>query len=132
MLAESKIEALLAKDVQPAACWNFINFLHEKRRKKRWQIWNAIDRLTINHVWFKKILIDVFVKKLTCNWRLKCQSWAIDCSIEICRLFDARNGVKKQCQTWHRIIQALTDRCHVLHRFLTPCLAPKSSWTSYL
>ena len=48
------------------------------------------------------------------------------------KLFDARHGVKKRCLTWHRVILALINRCHVRHRFLTPCLASKSCRTLYV
>jgi len=56
------------------------------------------------------------------TWRLDCQSWAIDCGYKVELLFDARHGVKKQCQTWHRINQWLDS--------LMPCLASKS-WHSF-
>ena len=47
-------------------------------------------------------------------------------------LFDVRHGVKKRCQTWHRVISTKKTRCHVWHRFLTPCLTSKSWQTLYL
>jgi len=73
-------------------------------------------------------------------WSLKCRSCAIDYSLKLCYIFDARHGVKKRCrnsikkrcQTWHRLFISGTTRCHVWHRFLTPCLASKSCQTLYL
>jgi len=65
------------------------------------------------------------------SWRLKCQSWAINYRNKVWQLVDARQGVKKRCQTWHRFIGTRSTRCHVWHRFLTPCLASKTSQTSY-
>jgi len=47
------------------------------------------------------------------KWRLVCRNWAIDCSTKVNQLFDARHGVKKRCQRWHRLISALgkLDAC---------------------
>ena len=39
--------------------------------------------------------------------------------------FDARYDGKYRRHAWHRIILALIIRCHVWHRFLTPCLESK-------
>ena len=54
----------------------------------------------------------------------------VDCMHKVWQLFDARHGVKKRCLIRHRVILALIIRCHVWHRFLTPCLASKSCQTS--
>merc|ERR1712135_35784 len=50
----------------------------------------------------------------------------VDCMHEVWQLFDARHGVKKRCQTWHRIINARITRCRMRHRFLTPCQKTES------
>jgi len=56
--------------------------------------------------WEYKILYKVRIR-LPVNWRLVCRSWAFDCRYKIGQLFDARHGVKKRCQPWHRVILAL-------------------------
>ena len=86
------------------------------------------------HVWRQKwkrwcILINLPSNALHVS--LECQSWATVCSMKIYHLFDARYDVKKQCQTWHRLLIGVTTRCHIGHGFLTPCLASKMKKLTY-
>ena len=57
----------------------------------------------------------IMLRVVSRSWRWKCRSWASDYSMKIHELFDARHGVKKRCQTWHRIIQSWDNSM--------PCLA---------
>jgi len=38
-----------------------------------------------------------------CIWRLVCRSWASNFGCKFCQVFDTRRGVKRWCQTWHRV-----------------------------
>ena len=59
------------------------------------------------------------------NWRVTSRSCVSDYKYKLGKLFDARHGVKKRCQTWHRVILILIIWCHVREHFLTPSLASK-------
>ena len=48
-------------------------------------------------------------------WSLVWRSWVSDCRYQVCQPLNARHGVKKPCQTWHRVILALNKTM--------PCLA---------
>ena len=51
-------------------------------------------------------------------WRLVCWSCVVDYLYGVQLLFDARHGVKKRCQTWHRVVLTLTNPMPCLASFL--------------
>ena len=128
----------------PDAVWGIVFWRHIWRQKagklharnhlpsfgKRISIWwtkslrqeqnDSYSFITPGLMMTVKTIIGTFVRR----------SWASDWFDNFHLLFDTRHGVKKRCQTWHRIINARITRCRMRHRFLTPCLASKS-WQTW-
>jgi len=76
-------------------------------------------RMEMGTVFKRHRTYDYVQEPLTKNyqymWKLVCRSCPIDCSMDFCQFFDARYGVKKQCQTWHWVVLAQNKSM--------PCLA---------
>ena len=76
-----------------------------------WKKSHAHDRLPMD------LLLSKIVSSNTrdLSRSLKCQIWAIDYRQTVWKLFEAKHGFKKRCQTWHRVVPTLNDTM--------PCLA---------
>ena len=65
------------------------------------QVWKNIK-------WRKSGIMNLIFIFEECSrqlyWRLVCRSWVIEYRNERQQLFDARHGVKKWCQIWHRVV----------------------------
>jgi len=113
--------------VQSITAWHLVNFLtliatctqlnsfkqrSSNQRKAYWDFHNL-------RMWFKNQEYDSFVIRSIGFRQLKFFPLLFEhfiegikaevgcyCRCEVLQLFDARHGVKKRCQTWHRLVSA--------------------------